>query len=223
MVFKRRERRGILRTMGELFYPRGGWARAIEYVKKRLQRLPGTPETIARGVFAGVLVSFSPLLGLHMILAAVIALSIRGSVIAALLATFIGNPITYPLITLISLRLGNFLLGLPPWREKKYSVAEMFVDAGDDLYQNFLAMFTEALADWSGILEFWHVIFLPFLAGGLILGVTAATLSYVVMVPLIRVYQNRRKGRIAAKLAELRANAAEKVLRKDREGKDDEQ
>ena len=94
-MFKRRNKRGVIRATWEFIWPRGGWARAYEYIKHRLRRLPGTPEQIARGVWAGVFASFTPLYGLHFIVAALIAVVARGSVIASLIATFFGNPLTY--------------------------------------------------------------------------------------------------------------------------------
>ena len=80
--------------MLEFFWPRGGWGRAARYVQHRLHRLPDTPETIARGIFAGVFTTFTPLYGLHFIVAATLAWLVRGNIIAALLGTFFGNPLT---------------------------------------------------------------------------------------------------------------------------------
>ncbi len=111
MVFKRRTPRGWVQTFIEFFYPRGGWYRAAQYVIHRVRRLPDAPHRIGRGVFAGVFISFTPLFGFHFIGAALIALAIRGNVLAALLATFIGNPLTTPIIAYTSVELGQFILG----------------------------------------------------------------------------------------------------------------
>jgi uncharacterized protein (DUF2062 family) len=62
VVFKRRDQRSWARTIAEALWPRGGWARAFQYVQHRLRRLPGTPEQIARGIFAGAVTVFTPLL-----------------------------------------------------------------------------------------------------------------------------------------------------------------
>ncbi|RMD91547.1 MAG: DUF2062 domain-containing protein, partial [Alphaproteobacteria bacterium] len=97
--------------MRQLVYPRGGWWRAATYVWHRLRRLPDSPHRIARGIGAGVFVSFTPLFGMHFVLAALIALLIRGNVLAAVLATFFGNPLTFPLIAAASLKLGALILG----------------------------------------------------------------------------------------------------------------
>jgi len=87
----------VLRVVGEALYPRGGWARAFHYVKHRVRRLPDSPERIARGIWAGVFVTFTPLYTMHFIVAALIARLIQGNILAALMATFFGNPLTYVL------------------------------------------------------------------------------------------------------------------------------
>ena len=58
--------------------------RFISYYKLKLARLPASPNAIASGFACGSMVSFTPLLGLHFILAIVIAYLIRGNLIAAL-------------------------------------------------------------------------------------------------------------------------------------------
>ncbi len=204
MVFKRRDRRGFLRAVWEVIYPRGGWKRAYHYVQHRLQRLPGAPEMIARGIACGVFVSFTPFFGLHFFLAVGLALIVRGSLIASLLGTFFGNPLTYLPIAATSLGTGYAILRIPPKQALEGSIFRKFTNAAADLRDNFLALFTPDRADWTRLLRFWDDIFLPWLIGGIIPGVIFAVLSYYVSVPLIRAYQNRRKGALKAKLVELR-------------------
>jgi len=112
VVFKRRDKRPIWQVVKEFFWPRGGWARAAHYVKHRLRRLPDSPARIARGIFAGVFTTFTPFFGLHFIVAALIAFVMRGNILAALLSTFFGNPLTYVPIAMASLRTGYWMLGL---------------------------------------------------------------------------------------------------------------
>ena len=95
----------------EFVWPRGGWRRAGQYVLHRLRRLPDPPHRIGRGVAAGVFISFTPLFGLHLIGAAALAWLIGGNILAALLATFIGNPVTTPFIAVLSVGLGRWMLG----------------------------------------------------------------------------------------------------------------
>ena len=99
-MFKRRTPKSYLRMLADWVYPKGGWGRAISYVLHRLRRLPDPPHRIARGVAAGVFVCYTPFFGLHFFLAAFLAFLMQGNIVAALLATFFGNPVTFPLIML---------------------------------------------------------------------------------------------------------------------------
>ncbi len=210
MVFKRRDRRSPWRILKEFVYPKGGWTRAFHYVKHRVRRLPDTPEKIARGVWAGVFTTFTPFYGFHFITAATIAWVIRGNIVAALLGTFFGNPLTYVPIGVVSLQTGHFLLGGTFKEEKTGSFLGSFAAAARDLKQNFMAMFSDRTADWAGLHQFYDDVFLPYLIGGVLPGVVTATVCYFISVPVIRAYQHRRKGRLREKLAEIRAKAAAK-------------
>lgn len=201
MVFKRRDRRAVWQVMLDLVYPRGGWARAFEYVKHRVRRLPDTPQKISRGIWAGVFVCFTPFFGLHFVLAALIARLIRGNILAALLATFFGNPLTFPPISYISLTLGTSLLGLPPGLNRH--LGQKFADASYDLWHNFVAIFTPEPIIWEGLRVFYDDVFFPYLVGGIIPGLITATFIYSIALPLISAYQKRRKKVLRAKLDQL--------------------
>jgi uncharacterized protein (DUF2062 family) len=209
VVFKRRDRRPIWNIVLEFFWPRGGWRRAALYVKHRLHRLPDPPHRIARGIFAGVFTTFTPFYGLHFLIAALLAWVMRGNIIAALLATFFGNPLTYVPIGVVSLNTGYWLLGMRVRADAEThdSLGRMFVDAGADLRKNLVAAFTDADTDWSRPVVFYDEVFFPYLVGGLVPGILTGLACYYVSVPLIRAYQNRRKGALKAKLAALRKKA----------------
>ena len=59
--------------------------RIISYYKLRLARLPDSNYAISSGFACGAMVSFTPLLGFHFVLAVVFAYLIRGNFIAALI------------------------------------------------------------------------------------------------------------------------------------------
>lgn len=204
MIFKRRDRRPIWQIVFDFVYPRGGWGRAFEYVKHRVRRLPDTPEKISRGIWAGVFTTFTPFYGLHFIVAAVIARVMRGNILAALLGTFFGNPLTYLPIAVASLSTGHFLLGTRPNQDLDRSIADNFAGASSDLFHNFEALFSAAAMDWHGLSEFYDEVFFPYMIGGVIPGVIVATIAYYLSVPLIRVYQNRRRKILRAKLDQLK-------------------
>ncbi|SHI48734.1 hypothetical protein SAMN05444000_101249 [Shimia gijangensis] len=207
MVFKRRDKRSTMQVIADGVYPKGGWTRAFHYVKHRLRRLPGTPEFIARGVWAGVFTCFSPFYGLHFLIAAVIARLINGNLLAALLSTFFGNPLTYLPIGVASLQTGHFLLGTEFEAGDKQSLASKFANAGADLWHNLIALFTDAEADWHGLSVFYDEVFFPYLVGGVLPGIFCATICYYLTAPVIRAYQKRRAARFRKKVAKARAKA----------------
>lgn len=219
MVFKRRDRRPFHLAIGHFVYPRGGWKRAFHYVTHRVRRLPDSPERISRGIWAGVFTTFTPFYGLHFFIAAFIARIMQGNILASLMATFFGNPLTYVPIGVISLKTGHFLLGTEFDETAHRSFGGKFVDAGKDLRENFVALFTDVDADWSGLNLFYHEVFFPYMVGGLIPGVVAATIAYYLSVPLIRAYQHRRKGVIRAKFEAIRKKRMAKAEAKRKANK----
>ena len=203
----------MLRVVGEALYPRGGWSRAFHYVKHRVRRLPDSPERIARGIWAGVFTTFTPFYTLHFLVAAIIARLMQGNILASLMATFFGNPLTYVPIGVVSLQTGHWLLGTE-FEASDKSFGGKFVDAGRDLKHNFMTLFNDEVPDWHGLAVFYDEVFFPYMVGGLIPGVITASVCYYLSVPLIRAYQHRRKGAIKAKLAAIKQKAAEKKASK---------
>lgn len=215
MVFRRRDRRPLVRVVAEFFWPRGGWSRAAQYVKHRVRRLPDTPEKISRGIWAGVFTTFTPFYGLHFFIAAGIAAVMRGNVLASLMATFFGNPLTYVPIAYASLTTGHWLLGTrldaslldSPGGKGFCGIGCQFNNAGADLWHNFMALFTDERMDWRGLSDFYGEVFYPYMIGGLLPGIITATAAYYISVPLIRAYQNARRKRLRAKLSQLKNRA----------------
>ncbi|WP_170367952.1 DUF2062 domain-containing protein [Ruegeria arenilitoris] len=204
MVFKRRDRRSVLQVLSELVYPRGGWTRAFHYVKHRVRRLPDSPERIARGVGAGVFASFTPFYGLHFLVAAVLARMLNGNILAALSGTFFGNPLTYVPIGVVCLQTGHFLLGTEYEEGDTKGLMGKFASAMGDLKDNFLAMFSDRVADWHGLSQFYDEVFFPYMIGGIIPGIVAGVICTYISLPVIRTYQMRRRAKIKAKFEEIK-------------------
>ncbi|WP_435230803.1 DUF2062 domain-containing protein [Pseudopelagicola sp. nBUS_20] len=213
MVFKRRDRRTFYQVVGHFFYPRGGWTRAFHYVRHRLHRLPGSPEFIARGIWCGVFTTFTPYYTMHFVIAAVLARLSSGNILAALLATFFGNPLTYLPIGIISLKTGHFLLGTEFHEREHQSLAAKFANAGADLWHNFWSIFVDQSADWASLKIFYDEVFFPYMIGGIIPGIITATIAYYLSVPVIRAYQKRRSNRVQKKIARARAKAIKQAAR----------
>ncbi len=200
MVFKRRDARSWLQVVGQFLYPRGGWRRSAYYVMHRLRRLPDEPHRIARGVAVGVFVCFTPLFGLHFLLAAALAFVIQGNVVAALLATFIGNPLTFPIIAAFCLELGGWILGMPI-QVPLHQVFAEFSRATLELWRNFAAIFTDDVTQWSQMRGFYRHVFLPYIVGGIVPGIIAGAAAYFLTVPAVGAYKKRRVKKLKEKFA----------------------
>lgn len=191
----------------DMIYPRGGWRRAGTYVLHRVRRLPDQPHRIGRGVAAGVFVSFTPLFGFHFLSAAACAWLIGGNILAALLATFVGNPITFPLIAMMAVSLGRELLGLNGSLGPQQIFAE-FSAASGELWHNIRAPFSPEDAHWGHLAEFFQQIYWPYVVGGVLIGLVVSIAAHYLTVPVIRAYHRRREKKMAARIARVRERGA---------------
>ena len=194
-MFKRKPR-SYSQMASDIVYPRGGWARAVQYTLYRLRRLPDQPHRIGRGVAAGVFISFTPLFGIHLLGAMAIAWAIRGNILAAVIGSLVGNPVTIPLIAVMSMRLGRWMLGVEGSMSPA-AIFEAFSQATRQLTHNILSIFDERVAHWDRLAHFFDTIFLPYLVGGLGPGLLAAVAFHYMTVPLVRTYHARRVARLA--------------------------
>ena len=81
---------------------------------RRLLAIDDPPERTALAFSIGIFIAFSPFLGLHTIMATLIAFAFRFNKIAIYTGTFINNPIlTLVPIIVISYAVGAFILGRP--------------------------------------------------------------------------------------------------------------
>ena len=191
MVFKRRDARTWPQALVALVYPKGGWGRAASYVGYRLRRLPDPPHKIARGVAAGVFVCFTPFFGFHFVLATILAFVMQGNILAALLATFFGNPLTFPFIAALSLELGSWMLGMPSGTPLP-EIFNEFSRASLELWNNLRAIFTPEVAHWEGLRHIFWRLFWPYIVGGLVPGTVTGVIAYMLTLPAVSAYQKRR-------------------------------
>ncbi|MBT5573991.1 DUF2062 domain-containing protein [Alphaproteobacteria bacterium] len=110
MLFKRRNALPFLDKLLNLVRPRKGYMRAIEYLKKRFYRMTESNYSMAMGFTCGAILSFTPFVGFHFIIAGFIAYLINASIFMAALGTLVGNPWTFPLMWWGSLKIGNLAL-----------------------------------------------------------------------------------------------------------------
>jgi len=198
VIFKRRNPRPLLRAAAEFFWPRGGWRRAATYVLHRMRRLPDSPERICIGIAAGLYVSFLPIYGLHFLAAALLAWIFRGNILASLLSTFYGNPLTFPLMAAGALELGGWVMGTQI-RMSVTRVMAATARAAGELKDNLITVFTGETAHWTRLARFFEDVYLPYMVGGLLLGLPFAVAAYFVHLPLVRAYQRARQKRLKAR------------------------
>lgn len=202
MVFKRRDKLPFPLRLREVLLPRRGFRRGIEYLGHRMRRLPDTPHRIALGCACGVFASFTPLFGLHFVLAVLLARLIRGNMFAALIGTAAGNPLTFPLIASVSLGLGRRILGYGATGKDFASVTEAFRQFFEGLWESLLSLIGFGDSQWHKLGAFLHDVLLPYLVGGLLPGIVAAIASYYLARPLIAAYQARRRLRLVTRARE---------------------
>ena len=82
--------------------------RLIRLQKYKIVKIKDFPESVAIGMAWGVAVSFTPLLGLHLITSYLGTWIMRGNIVAATVGTIIGNPWTFPFFFISIIKLEHF-------------------------------------------------------------------------------------------------------------------
>ncbi|MEO0546477.1 MAG: DUF2062 domain-containing protein [Pseudomonadota bacterium] len=207
MLFKRRKPAGFLEILRVSLWPRRSWSRSGQYVSKRVLRLTASPHAVAAGVAAGAFTSFTPFMGLHFIVAAVLAWLLRGNVIASALGTFFGNPLTFPFIWAAAYKSGHFVLG---------SVADNDAPAIGEAMKIVLSSLWEM--DWSGFTTaldaIWTPILWPMLVGGTLIGPFFAVPIYFITRRAAILFRESRRNKLMAKAKALQERAVALAERK---------
>ncbi|MFN4204466.1 MAG: DUF2062 domain-containing protein [Tabrizicola sp.] len=199
MVFRRRTPLNLWQKLRALVLPPGGWGRAFRYLRHRASRIPDAPHRIARGIACGVFASFTPLFGLHFLLAVFLAWIVRGNIIASLIGTAAGNPLTFPFIAVLSIDLGQTILGTRADGVPVSQIMTAFGQAGDEIFRNVRAIITADEMRWDRLERFFRGVFLPYLVGGTGPGLVAALASYWLSLPALNGYQKLRAARREAR------------------------
>ena len=82
--------------------------RSITHLKHKIFRLKDQPASISIGLAWGASVSFTPLLGLHIIICFLGTYLMKGNMLAAAAGTVVGNPWTFPFIFYMAYKIGVF-------------------------------------------------------------------------------------------------------------------
>ena len=161
-------------------------AKLSKYYWRRMLRVRATPHEVALGCAVGVFVACTPFLGIQMLLAGAIALLLRVSVPAALLGTFVGNPLSWPAIWSASYLAGAWMLGHDPASAADHLAASATVLSTQLAGPNQPSL-DVAMVNLSPILQ-------PLVLGGLLIGLLAALASYYPTRRAVRLFQRRRRA-----------------------------
>ena len=121
--------------------------RIVKLQKYRITRIKDFPESVAVGMAWGAAISFTPLLGLHLIICYLGTWLMRGNIIAATVGTIVGNPWTFPFIFYLDYKIGTTIyFNRIDYYELKIS---FFIENFENLfYPTLLGSIPLALAVW---------------------------------------------------------------------------
>ena len=191
MLFGRKHPEKWADKLRVMLWPRRSWSRSFKYVTKRVLRLTASPHAISAGVAAGVFASFTPFIGLHFIIAFIVAYFVAGNFIAAATGTFFGNPFSFPIIWASTHKLGTWIL------YGEHSHQEEHVSNLSDV-----SLFSNGISGiFDKIIGLWDPLVKPMLIGAFPLGITFGIIAYIATRWAAGVFRQARKHRIEAKLA----------------------
>lgn len=149
-------------------------ARSSRYAYLRVVRIKAPAESIAMGLALGVFAGALPFLSLQMVIAASLALVLRGNVIAAALGTWWTNPFNWAIVFPLLYMLGKVFV---PWDVPPLSISEL-------AHLPLLELLQQS----------WRWLLITSL-GGVIAGVPMAIVSYFAALRGVRLYHDGRARR----------------------------
>ncbi|PCI85612.1 MAG: hypothetical protein COB24_12535 [Hyphomicrobiales bacterium] len=174
MLFKRRDKLKKRQKLANFFAPTKGLKRSFVYIWRRIWRINATPYAIAFGVAAGGFASCTPFLGLHFVIAAVIAYIFSANLLASALGTAIGNPLTFPFIWFAIKKIGDFILGNERIPNEQIHITKHMFHNG-----------------WDGM---WLTL-KPMIIGAIPLGLLVGAVMYFIVYRAVVLYQKARSHR----------------------------
>jgi uncharacterized protein len=193
-MFRRRDRLPLIDRLRDFLWPRIGWGRTISYFWHRLQRIPGTPSSIAAGFACGVAASMTPAVGTHALVGLGLAYALRGSLIASVIGTLAINPWTAPPVWFSTYYTGAYILG---WEQYGHAGASEFIDMFVGLTQAVMQL------DAGLFVTKVSPVFLPMLVGSLPVSIVVGFGSYLALEPILLKLQQRRAMRWATRASEI--------------------
>ena len=157
---------------------------ATRLATRRLSRLRASPHEIALGCAAGAFASVTPLLGVQTLIAVAIALLLRASIPAAIVGTFVGNPLSWPFIWVSTYAMGLHIVGLDGMLDPAAFERDVYLLWGAMLERSPHVLDTTAALLWPLL---W-----PMLAGSLPIGLLTGAVVYYISRNVVRAWRDRR-------------------------------
>jgi uncharacterized protein len=195
MLFKRKKRLSAAMRLRYAAWPARSFRRSFRYRLLRLLRIQASAHSIALGCALGVFAVFTPFLGFQMMIAALLAMALRGSVVASAVGSFAGNPLTYPIIWISTFTVGNVLLD-----SSASAGMGKLSDGAEALGRSIREVSPDGVA--NAVQGLWPIL-KPMALGSLPLGGLGAVLTYFLVRQLARA---QKRGRVIA-AAVMRADA----------------
>ncbi len=197
-MFKRRNKLSLGQKIACWLWPKTGLGRAWQYLLYRLARMPGSSYSIAAGFACGAAASFTPFVGLHFVLAAIVTWLIRANVLASAIGTAVGNPWTFPFIWIWLYETGKWML----------SGTMEDLENLPDFYATFSDLMEKAMRfDVAGFLDAAIPVFWPMFISGIPSAIVVWLVIFFSIRKLVRGYQRRRRRKMKEIRARRRDNA----------------
>lgn len=108
------------KKLKNIMWPKKGFHRSFYYLRERVSRMSASTHALSLGIACGAAASMTPFLGLHFVIAAMMAYIFRGNLFTSAIGTLIGNPWSFPLIWAADNYVGSWVIdqfGLVSWLE----------------------------------------------------------------------------------------------------------
>lgn len=185
MLFARRNPPTLGQRVRVALWPRRSWSRSLRYIYLRTSRLGGTPHVIALGIAAGTFAACLPYWGIQFITAGIIAWLIRGSISAAVLGTFLANPLTVPVIWLTAYRIGDAMLGGGNTMNA--------IELQQGLANSAAMLWAGSPGGIAAATDILWLILMPMSLGSLPLGLATSVVFYYLTKRSVEAFQQRRQ------------------------------
>ena len=149
---------------------------------RRLLAIDDTPERTALAFSIGVFITFSPLIGLHTIIATLIAFVFRFNKVAIYTGTYINNPFTLVPIIVVSYGIGAVLLGRSPHIPAEGM--ELLKHPHPLMAGYYRQLFTSS----------WYLVE-PFAVGGTLLSVVCSVVAYPLTLRWLRAHRRKKAAK----------------------------